>query len=156
MYAGGINFTSLLFMNVYRIYILLIWFDKKGEKFFFRVYLCPFVDDLIKKGERNFGVLYMHVYACLFHSLFYTKREKNFKSFIYACLFSCLFSCLMHMWFCLCKKGRSIYAKRREVFREFIYVYFIVYVYMFVLMHFIEYLYLFIVMHELRGRFYEA
>ena len=46
--------------------------------------------------------------------------------------------------FCLCKKGRSIYAKRREVFGEFIYVYFLIYAYMCCLVYgFIEYLYCF-------------
>ena len=31
MYAGGVNCTSLLFMNVYDIYNFLVWFDKRRE-----------------------------------------------------------------------------------------------------------------------------
>ena len=63
--------------------------------------LCWWFD---KKGERNF---WSFIYACLcmFISflILYKKGEKNFESFIYACLFSCL----MHICF-VYEKGRSI------------------------------------------------
>ena len=89
MYVGGINFTSLLFMNVYRIYILLVWFDQKEENYFW-VYLCPFVDDWQKGGEK-FGVLFMHVYA--WFSCFIQKRRKEFWEF-YICIFMSFIWCL--------------------------------------------------------------
>ena len=87
MYAGGVNFTSLLFMNVYNIYTFIVWFMQKGRKILFMPFYClyPFVEELTKRGRdiledilefyicmfvygRYFGVLYMHVclYACLF------------------------------------------------------------------------------------------
>ena len=90
----GINFTSLLFMNVYRIYILLAWYDKKGEIFFW-VYLCPFVDDLTKRGEK-FGVLYMHVYVIYMHVCFFNwyqsiivlfmQNGEKYSSFMHICV----------------------------------------------------------------------
>ena len=72
-------------MNVYRIYILLVCFDKKREIFFW-AYLCPFVDDLTKRGRE----IWSSIYACLRNlefyiwrlcmiSLFYTKREQSFS-----------------------------------------------------------------------------
>ena len=73
MYAVGANFTSLLFVNVYRIYILLVWFDEKGENYFW-VYLCSFVDDLTIRGRE----IWSFIYACLcIIFLFHTKREKR-------------------------------------------------------------------------------
>ena len=86
------------------------WFDKKGEEFWSFIYTC----------------------LCMFISflVLYKKGEKNFESFIYACLFSCL----MHICF--------VYAKRGEVFEKFIYVYFLIYAYICCLIYaFIEYLY---------------
>jgi len=50
MHAGGANFTSLLFMNVYRIYIFI-------DLFFLR----PFVDELTKRGRSIW-----RVYICMF------------------------------------------------------------------------------------------
>ena len=59
IYTGD-NLTSLLFMNVYRIYILLF------------VYLHPFVDELTKRGEKNlefiyasFAFFYAYIFVCL-------------------------------------------------------------------------------------------
>jgi len=62
MYAGGVNFTSLLFMNVYRIYILIVWFV-------FATLLM-----IWQKGGEVFGEF---IYACLFYFLVYAKRKKN-------------------------------------------------------------------------------
>ena len=139
MYAGGVNFTSLLFMNVYRIYILLVWFDKKGENCFW-VYLWPFVDDLTKRGREIWSFIYaclffiyMHVY---FISLFYTKRGEAFWEFIYACLFFQLVS--VHICF--------VHAK--SILHLCIYVLFVLCI------HWISLL--FIAMLELRGSFYET
>ena len=88
--------------------------------------LCWWFD---KKGERNFGVLYMHVYACLFHFLVLQKEGKEFWEFIYAYLFSCL----MHICFVYAKKGEkyfmslymftSIYAYLLWAFIAYLYVY---------------------------------
>ena len=126
MYAWRINFTSLLFMNVYRIYILLVWFDKKGEKFFW-VYLCPFVDDLTKRW-REIWSLYMHVYFIYMHVyfifLFYTKRGRRILR-IYICMF--IFQLISeHICF--------VYAKRGEIF--FIYAYMCYLVYAFIEYHY--------------------
>ena len=69
MYAGRVNFTSLLFMNVYSIYTLFFWFMQKERKILFKslvfVPLCWWID---KKGERNLEFLY----ACLFYLLPFT------------------------------------------------------------------------------------
>ena len=74
MYAGGVNFTSLLFMNVYSIYtfIVLIYVKRKKNIFFEFAPLCWWID---KKRKRYFGVWYMHVCLCLF---------------LYAYVFKCL------------------------------------------------------------------
>ena len=138
MYAGGVNFTSLLFMNVYRIYILLVWFDKRGEKFFFEFIYAPLLM-IWQKGGEKFRVLYMHVY---FISFFYTKRRRRILR-IYICMFISI-GIRAHM-FCLYKKGRSIY------------VYFLIYAYICCLVYAYHWIFLlFIAMHELRGSFYEA
>ena len=104
MYTGGVNFTSLLFMNVYRIYITLLFdLTKRRRRFFLRVYLCPFVDELTKRGE----VFWSFIYACcISFSCFIQKGGKDFWDFTYACLF---FSINIRVYmFCLCKKGRNI------------------------------------------------
>ena len=64
---------------------------------------------LYKKGEKKFGVLYMHVY---FISMFYTKRGRR------------ILRIYMHICF--------VYAKRGEEFLEFMHVYLLVNAYMFV------------------------
>ena len=101
MYAGGVNFMSLLFMNVYRIYILLVWFDKKGE-FFFEFIYAPLLMIWLKGGE-NFGDLYLHVYA--WFPYFIQKGRKEFWEFyicIYICMFMCfIYACLCHLYACL-------------------------------------------------------
>ena len=65
MYAGGANFTSLLLMNVYRIYIFFVclssplcwWSDKKGEKNLVSL-ICM----------HNFGIYaYMFCLVYVFH-----------------------------------------------------------------------------------------
>ena len=130
--AGGVNFMSLLLMNVYCIY-LLAWFDKKGENFFW-VYLCPFVNDLTKRGRE----IWRFIYVYLFHFLvLYKKGEKDFESFVYAYMF------------CLCKKGRRIWWVD-ACLSPYLCIHFCLVLY--TLLNIL----LFIVMHELRGSFYEA
>ena len=59
----GANFTSFLFMNVYRIYIFIIWLssilcwwiNKKGEEFWEFIYACLY--------------LYLCIYVCLVYEL---------------------------------------------------------------------------------------
>ena len=101
MYAGGANFTSLFFMNVYRIYISLLfdlfsplcwWFDKKGKRYLIyicMIYICMFID---KKGGEIFDGVY-------FIFLFYNKKEEKDFCFMHVYLlvyaFIYLFS-LMH------------------------------------------------------------
>ena len=131
MYAGGVNFTSILFMNVYLIYFL---FDltKRGRNFFLSLFmpLCWWFD---KKGERilefyicmfkylEIGDLYMHGYflftfpigiksmfllfPCFIYEL--TKRgEKSFET-LYVHVYVFLNYIRAYM-FCLYKKRRSI------------------------------------------------
>ena len=90
MYAGGANFTSLFFMNIYRIYIFVWsvfapcwWFDKKGEKYF-GVYICKFISFpcFIQKEGEGFWE-FMHIMF-----LFMQNGEKNFWSL---CMFISLF-----------------------------------------------------------------
>ena len=83
MYSGGVNFTSLLFMNVYHIYILLVWFDQKGKKNFIECIYAPLLM-IWQKGGEKFGVLYMHVYA--WFPCFIQKGRKTFWEF-YRCMF---------------------------------------------------------------------
>jgi len=52
MYAGGVNFTSFLFMNVYRIYISLLFVVcKKGENIFISLCLLIFFCCLTKRRK---------------------------------------------------------------------------------------------------------
>ena len=108
MYAGGVNFTSLLFMNVYRIYILyvihmcrgrftsslihcILCFMWLGSSHLFS-YKCMYTE-----GVNFTSLLFMnvyHIYISLLFDLFFApllmnwqKREEEFGEFIYACLF---------------------------------------------------------------------
>ena len=158
MYAGGVNFTSLLFMIVYSIYNFIVWFMQKGGEILFMPFIvcfefllmpiCCWID---KREEKYFEILYaclkrgrsiwwvyICMYACLFHFLvLYRKREKYLEwDFIYACLF---FSIDIRAYmFCLCKKGRSILQLCMYVYEHSLHIF------------------MFIAMHELRGSFYEA
>ena len=138
MYAGGVNFTFLLFMNVYHIYLFILSCQKEGKDFL-KFCFCPFVDDW-QKGENDFDI-------CMF--LFYTRRGRrnleNLLMLVYLQLVS-----YMHVYFSigirahmfsLCKKGRSI-------------LHLCIYVLFGLCIHWISLL--FIAMHELRGSFYEA
>ena len=92
MYVGGVNFTSLLFMTVYRIYIFIVWFvfasllmiwQKGGERFWEFIYACLFSYLCIyvlfmQKGEKNlvglcmFISLFMHIWLfCFMHFIEY-------------------------------------------------------------------------------------
>ena len=102
MYAGEANLTSFLFMNVYACTFILF------------IYLRPFVDELIKKGEKNLESLYIHalifiVYAYMFvlfmrfieYHLFISMHELRGAStrFIFN---SCIYN---SMSFFIIKKG---------------------------------------------------
>ena len=131
MYAEGVNFTSLLFMNVYRIYIFnIVWFVSP---------LCWWID---KKGEKYLMSLYMHVY---FISLFYTKRRRRILR-VYICMFIFLFNAYM---FCLC-------TKRRSIWRVYLYLFPHLCIYMLFVLCTSFIIFMFIAMHELRGSFYKA
>ena len=56
IYEGGVNFTSLLFMNVYRIYILIVWFVFSP--------LCWWID---KKGKKYLESLFMFISSSFIH-----------------------------------------------------------------------------------------
>ena len=132
MYAGGANFTSLFFMNVYRIYLYCL------------ICFYPFFDDWQKGGE----VFDEFIYACMNVScifLFYTKRGRRILR-VYICMFIFLFNAYM---FCLYKKGRSIGR---------VYLYLFPHLYIYVVFGLSNSLniFMFIAMHELRGSFYEA
>ena len=133
MYAGGVNFTSLLFMNVYHIYILLFWFDKKRERenFFLSLFM-PLCWWFYKKGER-YSLFY---FIFLLYIWIDKIGEKRILSLLHMHVFFPVD--IRAYMFYLCKKGRSI-----------------LYLCIFVLsIHWISLL--FIAIHELRGSFYEA
>ena len=70
MYAGGANFTSLFFMNVYRIYLsCLICFH-------------PFVDDLTKRGRSICVVSY---FDFMFYTFSYFVHVYSYMFFICSC-----------------------------------------------------------------------
>ena len=88
MYAGRANFTPLLFMNVYRIYIFIVWLSsplcwwigKKGKKYFESLYICMFI---------------FLFNAYMFMLVVYAKRGEEFWSL---CMFSpclCIHVCLV-------------------------------------------------------------
>ena len=79
MYAGGVNFTSLLFMNIYRIYLYYLFF------------LRPFVDELTKRGRSI-----LRVCICMFISLC-KKGEKTWYAWLFPCL--CIYVCICFMHF---------------------------------------------------------
>ena len=64
MYAGGVNFTSFLFMNVYSIYtFIVLFYAKREKKILFMPFYClsPFVDELTKRGRDI-----LEFYICMF------------------------------------------------------------------------------------------
>ena len=63
MYARGVNFTSLLFMNVYSIYTFICVFS-----------VCTPLLVNWQKGKEKFGVF---IYACLFNLLSFTIDIKS-------------------------------------------------------------------------------
>ena len=139
MYARGVNFMSLLFMNVYRIYILLVWFDQK-EKNWFWVCLCPFVDDWQKWGEKFESFIY--AYLCMIF-LFYTKRKKSILRVLYMHIYVIYMHVYFFNWY------QSIYVLFSIGIRAYMLICVICFMH-----HWISLL--FITMHELRGSFYEA
>ena len=68
-------------MNVYRIYILLDWFDKKGEIFFKFIYVPLLM--IWQKGGEKVGVLYMHVYAWFPMFMNFLKRLRILYIHVY-------------------------------------------------------------------------
>ena len=86
MYVGGINFTSLLFMNAYSIYTFIVWFMQKRRKILFMPFYClyPFVDELIKRGEIFWSLRYACLFICMLH----------------VCLYACLFKFdIFYLWY---------------------------------------------------------
>ena len=114
MYAGGANFTSLFFMNVYRTYISLL-FDS----------FSPLFDDLTKKGRGIWFIYAWFIYACLL-----TKKGENIWWFIYACL-------LFHFLVLLTKRGKRIFDLCMFIFSFFMHIY------LFSLKHFIKYMFVY-------------
>ena len=81
MYAGGVNFMSLLFMNVYSIYTFIVLIYAKREKnIVYSLYcLYPFVDELTKRGRDilEFDIcMFVHICFC-----FYMHMCLNLLSF---------------------------------------------------------------------------
>ena len=91
---GGVNFMSLLFMNVYYIYILIVWFV-----------FCPFVDDLTKKGRSIW-----RVYICMFilFSRLCKKGEKNLVSLCIYVLFGLCISLNIFMFIAMHELSGSL------------------------------------------------
>ena len=91
MYAGGVNVTSLLFMNVHRIYIFIACFS-----------FAPLLKNW-QKGEKYLESLY----ACLSYFLIYVKRGKDFDEFMHVyfhmyAYMCCLVYALHWISICLC------------------------------------------------------
>ena len=81
MYAGGVNLTSLIFMNVYSIYTFIVLIYAKREKniIYALYYLYPFVDELTKKGRDilEFDIcMFVYMHVCL-NLLSFTIGIKN-------------------------------------------------------------------------------
>ena len=92
----GANLTSLLFMNVYRIYIFLVCFSSP---------LCWWID---KKREKILVSLYMHVY---FISSFMQKAEKNLVSLcIYVVIWFMLFIEYLYVYCYAWVKGELLWS----------------------------------------------
>ena len=139
MYAGGVNFTSLLFMNVYRIYLIILICQKEGKDFL-KFCFCPFVDDWQKKGEWFW--VYMHCLESL-----YAYLEKGGEwlwdfyawlltiDIIYACLFLQLVSSIYVFVYAKGEKHSSL---------------------MHVCIEHSLHIFMFSAMHELKGSFYET
>ena len=83
MYAGGVNFTSLLFMNVYRIYIFIACFS-----------FAPLLMNWQKGGE----VFEEFIYACLFHFLVYAKRGRRIAMHVYFLIYAYMF-CFVYTFY---------------------------------------------------------
>ena len=111
MYAGGVNFTSFFFMNVYRIYVSLVFIlcKKKGEN----IFLCPFVDFccLTKGGENFFLSLFLPLCWCIDK-----KGEKYLSLYMHAYFISLLFKCIY-----------VFFMQKGEVVFGFAYDYFLIY-----------------------------
>ena len=75
MYAGGVNLTSLLFMNVYRIYIFIA---------------CISFSPLLINWQKGGEVFGDFIYACLFYFLVYAKRGKRIWNFVSLCIYVCI------------------------------------------------------------------
>ena len=137
-------------MNVYRIYILLVWFDKKGRIFF--EFICAPLLMIWQKGRKKFRVLYMHVYAwfpC------FIQKGRNFLRVLYMHVYVIY----MHVYFFQLVSEHICFSF--QLVSEhicFVYVKSILHLCIYVLcvlcIHWISLL--FIAMHELRGSFYEA
>ena len=121
MYAGGANFMSLLFMNVYRIYILLVWFD-----------FAPLLM-IDKKRENDFEFIYAYLDIEFMHVLYFMFIQKGGEGF----------------WKFIQKKERRFSGRRILDFRMFLSPCLCIYICL-VLCTSLN-IYLFIVMHELRG-----
>ena len=141
MYPGGVNLTSLLFSNIYRIYIFIVWFDftpllmidKKGERnsennlefiCMFRKFICIFR----KRGRMTLRLLCM-----FFRNRVYTWLLTI--DIIYACL---LLPLVLSIYV-------FVYAKREKHSSL-----------MHVCIEHSLHIFMFIALHELRGSFYEA
>ena len=95
MNAGGVNFTSFLFMNVYSIYTLLFWFMPKRKKNIIYVFsVCiPLLMNWQKGGEK----FRIFIYACLFNLLSFTIGIKNIFCWYIKSMFISLVSNIMFM-----------------------------------------------------------
>ena len=91
MYAGGVNLTSLLFMNTYHIYIFIVWFvftpllmiDKKRERNSENVFefICMF-----RHSEIDFEFLCMFIFTIDIEHICFCLCKKREVFFTYACL----------------------------------------------------------------------
>ena len=90
MYAGGANFTSLFFMNVYSICNnCLICFR-------------PFVDELTKKGRSIW-----RVYICMFIFVVYAYMSKRERSMLFSlCTLLNIFIVICYAWV----KGKLLWS----------------------------------------------
>ena len=88
MYAGWVNFTSILFMNVYSIYTLLFWFMQKERKILFMsLTFVPLYWWIDKKGREIWSFICMFVLFVTFYHWYQDWYQEHLFLISRACSF---------------------------------------------------------------------
>ena len=97
---GGVNLTSLLFMNIYRIYIFIVWFV-----------FTPFW--WLTKMGREIRRMFLSLYACLFLQLVYAYMflfiQKG-RSILHLCMFMLSIHCISLFYCYAWVKGELLWS----------------------------------------------